>query len=62
MTWHEAMEAAIEMADRLGRDVGIEKVWGGYTVFVLPLPAFRRGHELRCQVVTPGTPRAGGVR
>lgn len=56
------MEAAIELADRLGRDVGIEKVWGGYTVFVLPLPAFRRGHELRCQVVTPGTPRTGGAR
>lgn len=57
MTWDQAMAAAIYTADRLGRDVGIGKVHGGYSVFVLPLPQHRQGHELRCQVVTPGTPR-----
>lgn len=62
MTREQAMEEAITLSDRLGRDVGINKVWGGYSVFVLPLPAFRQGHELRCQVVPPGTPRAGRVR
>ncbi len=58
MTWEQAMEEAITLSDRLGREVGIGKVHGGYTVFVLPLPQYRQGHELRCQVVTPGTPRA----
>jgi len=63
MTWEQAMEEAITLADRLGRDVGINKVHGGYTTFLLPLPQYRRGHELRCQVVPPGTPRAlRGVR
>jgi hypothetical protein len=56
------MEEAITLSDRLGREVGIGKVWGGYSVFALPLPQYRQGHELRCQVVPPGTPRAAGAR
>jgi len=61
-TWKEAHQAASEMADRLGRDVGIEAVeeYGKkkYRVMMLPRPENRSGYELRVEVVSPGTPRA----
>lgn len=56
--YEDAYEQARQRADRTGRDVGIMKnAFGGYSVFVLPNPENRRGHELRCEVVRPGSPR-----
>jgi hypothetical protein len=58
--YKQAYEQARGLADRMGRDVGIMKnAFGGYSVFALPNPENRRGHELRCEVVRPGSPRSG---
>lgn len=49
--------AAVDLAGRIGSDVGIEKVAahdGHYRHF--GLPRNRTGHELRCEVVKPGYP------
>ena len=58
LSYDEAFVKAVAQADRLNMDVGIERdaLNGGYTTLLLPRPENRRGHELRCQVVTPGTP------
>ncbi len=57
-TYEEAFNQAVEMANRLNMDVGItQNAFDGWSSFLLPLPENRRGGELRCQVVTPGTPR-----
>ena len=37
--------------------LGLLAAFGGYSVFALPNPENRRGHELRCEVVRPGSPR-----
>ena len=56
-TYEEAFNQAVEMANRLNMDVGLMRnALGGWSIFLLPLPENRRGGELRCQVVTPGTP------
>jgi hypothetical protein len=75
VTYDEAREEAQGKANRLGRDVGIERVTralgGGFMTFLLPRPEKRFGHELTCEVVHPsgnlehapekasGPPRAG---
>lgn len=53
--WVEQREAAQEAANRLGRDVGLERAHypEGWRWFLLPAPRFRQGHELRCEVVSP---------
>jgi hypothetical protein len=57
LSYEDAYEQARQTATRLGRDVGIMKnAFGGYSVFALPNPENRRGHELRCEVVRPGSP------
>lgn len=58
LSYEDAYEQARQTATRLGRDVGIMKnAFGGYSVFALPNPENRRGHELLCEVVRPGSPR-----
>ena len=58
MPYEDAYEQARKKADMLGRDVGIMKnAFGDYSVFALPNPENRRGHELLCEVVRPGSPR-----
>jgi len=39
-------------------DFGLERnrVFNTFTVFMLPAPEYRCGHELRCQVVVPDFP------
>lgn len=58
--WKNAHAHAAELATACERDVGIEKGKEfGRTVFktfLLPNKENRCGHELRCEVVTPGTP------
>ena len=57
-TYEEAFNLAVDTANRLQVDVGIAKDdFGGYSYFLLPWPENRVGHELRCQVVRPGTPK-----
>jgi hypothetical protein len=57
-TYAEAFNEAVEMANRLNMDVGLMRnAFGGWSTFLLPRPENRRGSELRCQVVMPGTPR-----
>jgi hypothetical protein len=60
--YHEAFRAAVLLARKLGREVGLEKSpkgyykKDGYLVIHLPKPENRYGHELRCQVVRPDEP------
>ena len=60
--WRDAHHAACDLADLLGRDVGISKATEyttpGFSVHSLPRPENRCGFELRAEVVTPGTPKA----
>lgn len=55
----EAFNRAVDQANRLNMDVGVlrNRVMGGYDVFLLPQPKNRSGHELRAEVVRPGTPK-----
>jgi len=55
----EAFNRAVDQANRLQMDVGIlrNKLFNTYDVFLLPKPANRSGHELRAEVVRPGTPK-----
>ena len=56
--YREAFNKAADLANRTRMDVGLEKdYFGAWSVFLLPRPENRVGHELRCQVVTPNTPR-----
>ena len=59
--YDDAYNAAIEMQALIPRDVGIEKKNGplefGYSVFRLPNPENRYGHELTCEVVPVGSPK-----
>jgi hypothetical protein len=49
-----AVAEAQAKADQFGVEYGIAKnMFGGYSVFRLPQPENRSGHELRCQVVRP---------
>jgi hypothetical protein len=59
-SYHDAEDYAIDQANASDLDVGIERnpLFGTFQVFFLPRPENRQGHELRCQVVTPGTPKA----
>ena len=56
--YHDAFNAAVDMARLRQRDMGLEKADNpldgkGYRVISLPNLANRYGHELRCEVVTP---------
>lgn len=59
-TWKEAHTAAVKLAREAGKEVGIERmVQFGKTVFLvhrLPAAKFRRGFELRCEIVQPTDP------
>jgi hypothetical protein len=61
--YRAAHAAAVDLANQRQRDVGICRVaipsarLGYWTVFALPRADLRRGHELTCEVVTPGTPK-----
>lgn len=61
-TYETAVHAARLKARETGRDYGVEKLDGPLTrrtpwrVFMLPDPAHRCGHELRCEVVRPTDP------
>lgn len=61
-TWKEAHTAAVTLARKLGRDVGLWRVREfsreGYVIQSLPKPENRYGHELRCEVVHPSDPIA----
>jgi hypothetical protein len=58
IAYRVAFNEAVAKADRLNADIGIARnIFNGYDTFVLPRPENRRGHELRCEVVRPGTPR-----
>lgn len=53
-----AFNEAVELANRVRMDVGLTaNAFGGWSISLLPYPENRRGWELQCQVVTPGTPR-----
>lgn len=61
--YEEAFNEAVETANRLNMDVGLMRNgFGGWSTFLLPRPENRRGEELRCQVVTPGTPRSAPAK
>ena len=54
MDYKTAVAEAQAKADQFGVEYGIAKnMFGGYSVFRLPQPENRSGHELRCQVVRP---------
>ena len=59
----DAFNAALDLANLLGRETGIEKFkeYGkpGFLVHTLPKPENRFGFELRCEVVQPNSPRMG---
>ena len=55
MNYQEARRLAQEKANETNLDFGIEKVWDGFRVFMLPNPENRFGFELRCEVVKPDT-------
>ncbi len=59
--WKEAHSAAVELARKLNRDVGILKAKEYsstvFQVFSLPKPENRYGFELRCEVVHPTDPK-----
>jgi hypothetical protein len=62
-TYEEAFNEAVEKANRLNMDVGLMRdAFGGWSTFLLPHPKNRFGMELRCQVVTPGTPRTAPAK
>lgn len=48
--YSEAARKAQSFADATGFDYGIEKVWNGWRVFLLPRKENRAGIELRCEV------------
>ncbi len=52
MTYDEAKAHARAQANALGFDYGIERDAFGYRAFMLPRRENRRGHELRCEVVS----------
>ena len=60
--YQDAHTAAVLMARKLGREVGLEKSPkgcyrnDGYRVFPLPKKKNRYGFETRCQVVSPDEP------
>lgn len=57
-TYEEAFNEAVDLANWFRMDMGLMKnALGEWSAFLLPRPENRRGSELRCQVVTPGTPR-----
>jgi len=55
--YHDAHDAACDLARSVGREVGLEKFKEfnipGYRVFTLPGAAYRTGFELRCQIIRP---------
>lgn len=56
----EVREQAQAMADKSGRDYGIERYpTGEYAIHALPNPEHRAGFELRCEVVHPSGTCAG---
>ena len=55
--YRDAYDAARAAAIRTGSDIGIERSGEGYLIYPLPRPSQRSGHELRCEVVSPGSPR-----
>ena len=59
LDYHDAYDAAVDDARRYKCDIGIEKLGGQFRVFMLPKPENRCGFELRCEVVTPDSPRIG---
>lgn len=62
-TYDDVFNEAIDKANLTGMDVGITRdIFGGWSTFLLPRPENRRGKELRCQVVKPGTPRSAPVK
>jgi hypothetical protein len=61
-TYEEAFNEAVETANRLNMDVGLMRNAFGWSTFLLPRPENRMGAELRCQVVTPGTPRTAPAK
>lgn len=56
MTYDRAFLEAVDKANRLGMDIGLARDAFGYSTFLLPRPENRCGHELRCEVIRPGTP------
>jgi hypothetical protein len=66
MTYEAAYEYAREKSTLTRHPYGIERnryVAGGFTTFMLPIrPDQRFGHELRCQVVEPDSPRVERVK
>lgn len=60
--YKNAFNHAVDKANSCNCDVGIQKAreFGStvYNVFLLPKPENRYGHELTCEVVRPGTPKA----
>lgn len=58
-TYEEAYDDAVIKARQMKMDVGLEynSIFKEYRVFLLPPPNSRFGHELRCEVVTPTSPR-----
>ena len=57
--YEDAFDDARQAADQMGCDVGIVAVRypDGFKTIILPPVNNRTGHELRCEVVRPGTPR-----
>ena len=55
--YQDARRAAVDLANLLGRETGLEKFkeynTHGFRVFSLPKPENRYGFELRCETVTP---------
>lgn len=56
MTYKEAYNTAVRKARETGHDYGLERNAFGFTVFMLPRPENRYGHELRCEVVRASDP------
>ncbi len=61
-SYEDAYSHAVQRARQSGRDVGIERFmeYGTREVFLvraLPNPENRFGPDLRCEVVTPNSPR-----
>ncbi len=57
--YHDAYDAAVEDSRRYKCDIGLEKLNGAFRLFFLPNQQNRCGFELRCEVVTPDSPRVG---
>lgn len=64
-TYQEALIYARTHANTIRKSMGIEKPQtqagplAGWTVFTLPDPQNRQGHELTCEVVEPAAPSEG---